>query len=170
MRERIAARIEHPHGLARRIGGHPPVRGAHGGIDRHTPRRLLLLPLAVASMAVVGIGVALLISGGSSREEVARGHLEKLASDVGHPPLARYLAPHQPEVEAGEKPLATHPLDAAPQLQVVQMSWRPMDQPAGAAAPLNAPRTFTITVDLGAKTIAVTLDGVSMPVWPFTSV
>ncbi|MBF5046086.1 hypothetical protein FGE12_26970 [Aggregicoccus sp. 17bor-14] len=52
----------------------------------------------------------------STREEVARGHLEKLAQDVGHPPLARYLAPHQPEVEAGLRPLATHPLDGGPAL------------------------------------------------------
>ncbi|HEX8536074.1 MAG TPA: GTPase, partial [Cystobacter sp.] len=48
----------------------------------------------------------LLVYNEASREETARGHLEKLAADVGHPALARYLAPHQPEVEAGEKPLA----------------------------------------------------------------
>jgi hypothetical protein len=67
--------------------------------------------------AAVGHGRPyLLVYNEATREEVARGHLEKLASDVGHPPLARYLAPHQPEVEAGEKPLATHPLDGAPQL------------------------------------------------------
>ncbi len=58
----------------------------------------------------------LLVYNEASREETARGHLEKLAQDVGHPPLARYLAPHQPEVEAGEKPLATHPLDEGPPL------------------------------------------------------
>ncbi|WP_375768421.1 50S ribosome-binding GTPase [Archangium gephyra] len=67
--------------------------------------------------AAVGHGRPyLLVYNEATREEVARGHLEKLASDVGHPPLARYLAPHQPEVEAGEKPLATNPLDAAPAL------------------------------------------------------
>ncbi|QRK10169.1 50S ribosome-binding GTPase [Archangium violaceum] len=67
--------------------------------------------------AAVGHGRPyLLVYNEATREEVARGHLEKLASDVGHPPLARYLAPHQPEVEAGEKPLATHPLDGAPSL------------------------------------------------------
>jgi hypothetical protein len=67
--------------------------------------------------AAVGHGRPyLLVYNEATREEVARGHLEKLASDVGHPPLARYLAPHQPEVEAGAKPLATHPLDAAPAL------------------------------------------------------
>ncbi|MCY1082415.1 GTPase [Archangium lansingense] len=67
--------------------------------------------------AAVGHGRPyLLVYNEATREEVARGHLEKLASDVGHPPMARYLAPHQPEVEAGEKPLATNPLDAAPAL------------------------------------------------------
>ncbi|HZI08477.1 MAG TPA: GTPase, partial [Archangium sp.] len=67
--------------------------------------------------AAVGHGRPyLLVYNEATREEVARGHLEKLASDVGHPPLARYLASHQPEVEAGEKPLATNPLDAAPAL------------------------------------------------------
>jgi len=34
----------------------------------------------------------LLVYNEATREEAARGHLEKLASDVGHPPLARYLA------------------------------------------------------------------------------
>ena len=58
----------------------------------------------------------LLVYNESSREDVARSHLDKLAGDVGHPPLARYLAPHQPEVEAGEKPLATHPLEPGPEL------------------------------------------------------
>ncbi|XXF78719.1 50S ribosome-binding GTPase [Myxococcaceae bacterium GXIMD 01537] len=58
----------------------------------------------------------LLVYNEATREEVARGHLDKLASDVGRPPLARYLAPHQPEVEAGEKPLATRPLDGGPSL------------------------------------------------------
>lgn len=58
----------------------------------------------------------LLVYNEATREEVARGHLEKLASDVGRPPLARYLAPHQPEVEAGERPLATYPLDGKPAL------------------------------------------------------
>jgi hypothetical protein len=67
--------------------------------------------------AAVGHGRPyLLVYNEATREEVARAHLEKLASDVGHPPLARYLAPHQPEVEAGEKPLATHPLEGAPSL------------------------------------------------------
>ncbi|MBZ4396557.1 GTPase [Myxococcus sp. AS-1-15] len=67
--------------------------------------------------AAVGHGRPyLLVYNEASREEVARGHLDKLASDVGHPPLARYLAPHQPEVEAGLRPLATVPLDGKPAL------------------------------------------------------
>ena len=58
--------------------------------------------------AAVGHGRPyLLVYNEATREEVARGHLDKLAADVGHPPLARYLAPHQPEVEAGLKPLST---------------------------------------------------------------
>ncbi|NVJ19887.1 50S ribosome-binding GTPase [Myxococcus sp. AM011] len=67
--------------------------------------------------AAVGHGRPyLLVYNEASREEVARGHLDKLASDVGHPPLARYLAPHQPDVEAGLRPLATEPLDGRPPL------------------------------------------------------
>ncbi|MBU8898015.1 hypothetical protein DRW03_32405 [Corallococcus sp. H22C18031201] len=67
--------------------------------------------------AAVGHGRPyLLVYNEATREEVARGHLEKLAADVGHPPLARYLAPHQPDVEAGLAPLATQPLDGATSL------------------------------------------------------
>ncbi|WP_238539980.1 GTPase domain-containing protein [Corallococcus macrosporus] len=55
--------------------------------------------------AAVGHGRPyLLVYNEATREEVARGHLDKLAEDVGHPALARYLAPHQPDVEAGLKP------------------------------------------------------------------
>ncbi|MDY7232335.1 GTPase [Hyalangium rubrum] len=61
----------------------------------------------------------LLVYNEATREEVARGHLDKLASDVGHPPLARYLAPHQPEVEAGQRPLSTQPLDGQPTLSAL---------------------------------------------------
>ncbi|GHG80050.1 GTPase domain-containing protein [Comamonas sp. JC664] len=67
--------------------------------------------------AAVGHGRPyLLVYNEATREEVARGHLDKLAGDVGHPALARYLAPHQPDVEAGLKPLATEPLDGKPAL------------------------------------------------------
>jgi energy-coupling factor transporter ATP-binding protein EcfA2 len=70
--------------------------------------------------AAVGHGRPyLLVYNEATREEVARGHLDKLAADVGHPPLARYLAPHQPEVEAGLKPLATEPLDGRPPLSAL---------------------------------------------------
>ena len=70
--------------------------------------------------AAVGHGRPyLLVYNEATREEVARGHLDKLAEDVGHPPLARYLAPHQPEVEAGLKPLATTPLDGRPALSAL---------------------------------------------------
>lgn len=67
--------------------------------------------------AAVGHGHPyLLVYNEATREEVTRAHLEKLAADVGHPPLARYLAPHQPEVEAGDRPLHTQPLEGAPAL------------------------------------------------------
>ncbi len=70
--------------------------------------------------AAVGRGRPyLLIYNEATREEVARGHLDKLAADVGQPPLARYLAPHQPEVEAGQRPLATQPLDGRPGLSAL---------------------------------------------------
>ncbi|WP_338863185.1 GTPase [Myxococcus stipitatus] len=70
--------------------------------------------------AAVGHGRPyLLVYNEASREEVARGHLDKLASDVGHPPLARYLAPHQPDVEAGLRPLSTEPLDGRPALSAL---------------------------------------------------
>jgi hypothetical protein len=70
--------------------------------------------------AAVGHGRPyLLVYNEATREEVARGHLDKLAADVGHPPLARYLAPHQPEVEAGLKPLSTEPLDGRPPLSAL---------------------------------------------------
>ncbi|MCE9670943.1 50S ribosome-binding GTPase [Myxococcus stipitatus] len=70
--------------------------------------------------AAVGHGRPyLLVYNEASREEVARGHLDKLAADVGHPPLARYLAPHQPDVEAGLAPLATAPLDGRPPLNAL---------------------------------------------------
>jgi energy-coupling factor transporter ATP-binding protein EcfA2 len=70
--------------------------------------------------AAVGHGRPyLLVYNEATREEVARAHLDKLAQDVGHPPLARYLAPHQPEVEAGLKPLATEPLDGRPPLSAL---------------------------------------------------
>ncbi|MDC0712784.1 50S ribosome-binding GTPase [Stigmatella sp. ncwal1] len=70
--------------------------------------------------AAVGRGRPyLLIYNEATREEVARGHLDKLAADVGQPPLARFLAPHQPEVETGQRPLATYPLDDQPALSVL---------------------------------------------------
>jgi len=58
----------------------------------------------------------LLIYNEASREEIARAHLDKLAQDVGKPPLARYAALHQPDVESGLAFLRTEPLDNAPPL------------------------------------------------------
>lgn len=59
----------------------------------------------------------LLVYNEAPRHEVARSHLEKLASDVGQPPLARYVALHQPEVEAGTTLLSTESLEGEPPLR-----------------------------------------------------
>ena len=89
--------------------------------------------------AAVGHGRPyLLVYNEATREEVARGHLEKLAADVGYPPLARYLAPHQPEVEAGEKPLDTRPLEGAPPLKAL----------LGEAGHVNALKTRALEASL----------------------
>jgi hypothetical protein len=50
------------------------------------------------------------------REDVAVSHLDKLVSDVGHPPLSREVALHQPQVESGEALLKTSPLGQRPSL------------------------------------------------------
>ncbi|MGA9523872.1 MAG: GTPase [Myxococcaceae bacterium] len=44
------------------------------------------------------------------REEVALSHLDKLVQDVGHAPVAREIASHQPEVEAERSLLVTQPV------------------------------------------------------------
>lgn len=46
----------------------------------------------------------------ATKLDVAQGHLEKLASDVGHAPVARFFAVHQPHVEEGQALLATEPM------------------------------------------------------------
>ncbi|HSP78352.1 MAG TPA: GTPase [Myxococcaceae bacterium] len=70
--------------------------------------------------AAVGHGRPyLLVYNEATREEVAHGHMEKLAADVGQPPLGRYLAPHQSEVEAGRSQLTTYPLDTGPTLTLL---------------------------------------------------
>ena len=48
--------------------------------------------------------------------ETVRAHLDKLAADVGAPPFARYRSPHDPEVEAGRRPLSVTPVDGGPGL------------------------------------------------------
>lgn len=47
----------------------------------------------------------------ATKLEVARGHLDKLAVDVGAPPVARFYAEHQRSVEEGQSLLQTKPLD-----------------------------------------------------------
>lgn len=48
--------------------------------------------------------------------ETVRAHLDKLAADVGAPPFARYLSPHDPEVEAGRRRLSIQTVDGGPGL------------------------------------------------------
>jgi hypothetical protein len=70
--------------------------------------------------SVVGHGRPyLLVYNESVRPETTRAHLDKLASDVGHAPVARFMAVHQPDVEAGRALLATEPLNGAPALQTL---------------------------------------------------
>ena len=47
----------------------------------------------------------------AASQELARAHLDKLAADVGQPPLARFSSPHDPAVEAGTAPLVPRPLE-----------------------------------------------------------
>ncbi|HLL81835.1 MAG TPA: GTPase domain-containing protein, partial [Longimicrobium sp.] len=61
----------------------------------------------------------LLVYNEAARLETARVHLDKLADDVGQPPLARYFAGHQPEVEAGHAFLSVQPLAGDPPLPVL---------------------------------------------------
>ena len=57
----------------------------------------------------------LLLYNEATQPTTAASHLETLQSQVGHPPVARYLAPHQPAVEQGA-PLLLEPLGDAPRL------------------------------------------------------
>lgn len=67
--------------------------------------------------AVVGHGRPyVLVYNEAVRSETTRAHLDKLTSDVGHAPVARFFAVHQPDVESGRAPLGTEPLDGGPAL------------------------------------------------------
>ncbi len=83
-------------------------------VSRHTYQNAALVDFL---REAVGEGRPyLLVYNEAARESTAREHLDKLAADVGRPPLARYLAPHQPDVESGAATLRTEPLDRAPPL------------------------------------------------------
>jgi hypothetical protein len=70
--------------------------------------------------SVVGHGRPyLLVYNEAVRPATTRAHLDKLAADVGHAPLARFFAVHQPDVEAGRALLSTEPLDGAPALETL---------------------------------------------------
>jgi hypothetical protein len=73
---------------------------------------------ALVDFVKAGVGAGrpyVLLYNEAAAEGTARAHLDTLAAQVGLAPVARYVAPHQPEVEAGA-PLRTSPLDGAPPL------------------------------------------------------
>jgi hypothetical protein len=83
-------------------------------VSRHTYQNAALVQFLKEA---VGRGRPyLLVYNEAPRAEVADEHLRKLASDVGQAPLARFFAPHQPQVEIGRALLATEPLDGGPPL------------------------------------------------------
>src|SRR5262249_61588738 len=65
--------------------------------------------------------------------ETVRAHLDKLAADVGASPFARYRSPHDPEVEAGRRPLTAQPAGGGPRLAP------PLGGPEPAAPPRPPP-------------------------------
>jgi len=83
-------------------------------VSRHTYQNAALVQFL---KEVVGRGRPyLLVYNEAPSAPGASEHLAKLASDVGQAPLARFHAPHQPEVETGSQLLRTEPLDGGPPL------------------------------------------------------
>src|SRR5256885_4447447 len=83
-------------------------------VSRHTYQNAALVHFL---REAVGRGRPyLLIYNEAPRAEVAAEHLPTLAPDAGQAPLARFFAPHQPDVETGAALLATEPLDGGPAL------------------------------------------------------
>jgi hypothetical protein len=83
-------------------------------VSRHTYQNAALVQFL---REAIGRGRPyLLVYNEAPRADVASEHLHKLASDVGHAPLARFYAPHQPAVETGAAFLHTQPLDGGPPL------------------------------------------------------
>jgi len=83
-------------------------------VSRHTYQNAALVDVV---QQAVGRGRPWVVVYNEAPEvETVRGHLDKLAADVGSPPFARYRSPHDPEVEAGRRWLSVEPLDGGPGL------------------------------------------------------
>jgi len=83
-------------------------------VSRHTYQNAALVDVV---QQAVGRGRPWVVVYNEAPElEPVRAHLDKLAADVGAPPFARYRSPHDPEVEAGRRPLSVTPVDGGPGL------------------------------------------------------
>ena len=78
-------------------------------VSRHTYQNAALVEFV--RQAVQHDRPWLVLYNEAASPELARTHLDKLAADVGQPPLARFFSPHDPAVEAGTAPLVPRPLD-----------------------------------------------------------
>jgi energy-coupling factor transporter ATP-binding protein EcfA2 len=83
-------------------------------VSRHTYQNAALVDVV---QQAVGRGRPWVVVYNEAPElETVRAHLDKLAADVGALPFARYRSPHDPEVEAGRRPLTVEPVDGGPGL------------------------------------------------------
>jgi len=83
-------------------------------VSRHTYQNAALVDVV---REAVGRGRPWVVVYNEAPElQTVRAHLDKLASDVGAPPFARYRCPHDPEVESGRRRLSIEPVDGGPGL------------------------------------------------------
>lgn len=83
-------------------------------VSRHTYQNAALVDVV---RQAVGRGRPWVVVYNEAPEpETVRAHLDKLATDVGAPPFARYRSPHDPEVESGRHRLSIEPVDGGPGL------------------------------------------------------
>jgi len=83
-------------------------------VSRHTYQNAALVDVV---QQAVGRGRPWVVVYNEAPEmETVRAHLDKLASDVGALPFARYRSPHDPEVESGRHGLSVEPVDGGPGL------------------------------------------------------
>ncbi|MGO8968739.1 MAG: GTPase [Myxococcaceae bacterium] len=83
-------------------------------VSRHTYQNAALV--AFLREAVAHGRPWLVLYNEATDKPLARAHLEKLTRDVGQPPLARFVSPHDAAVEQGTAPLRPEPLDGGPGL------------------------------------------------------